>query len=191
MNGSSSASSSLWIGFFCVVLITLSPPLAAAAEHRAGEEPAEGDEGTAKKGEAEGKQGMPGTGEPDLVQGLRVELNRVAFVPGDVVEITVVNERSESVFLPGCPPYRLERFVQDAFEIQAPSGCRSEGIATPVPPGGHSLSYHPKEGDAGSILRISVTFGEGCKENKPLSRANCSDFATLQSRSFRVGQSQE
>ncbi len=119
--------------------------------------------------------------------GVKVETSRQLYEPGDVIEISVVNETGAPIALPGCGSFQLEKFVDDAYVRVPTENCVSEGEALKVDPGSFALTYTPDSDLSGNILRISVAYGTSCEEGRPLSQARCKDFGTVTSTNFRVG----
>jgi len=115
-----------------------------------------------------------------------VDTNRRTYVLGDVVEIVVDNKAGEKVFLPGCQTYQVERFGDERYQPLEGEHCISEGDARAIDPGQFTLQFQPKLEHIGRPLRISLVYGIGCAEQRPLSQARCRDFGTLYSTSFRV-----
>ena len=114
-----------------------------------------------------------------------VDTNRRTYVLGDVVQIVVDNKAGEKVFLPGCQTYQVERF-DERYQPLEGEHCISEGDARAVEPGQITLQFQPKLEHIDRPLRISLVYGIGCSEQRPLSQARCRDFGTEHSPSFRV-----
>ncbi len=117
-----------------------------------------------------------------------VTVDRRAYPPGAPVHIQITNRTGRPIFLPGCASYTLERFDgdQDAFVALPPKRCTWENDAIVVPPGDRTFTFKPPPRDERLILRAVVTYGQGCREGVPLSRARCKHVDTAYSRSFIV-----
>ena len=118
---------------------------------------------------------------------VKVETGRQLYEPGDVVEITITNERGAPIALPGCGSFQVEEFVNESYRPIVVERCVSEGEAMHIAPGPFKLSFTPDGARSGQILRVSVAFGWGCEADKPLSQARCDEFATAYSSNFRIG----
>jgi len=123
--------------------------------------------------------------------GVKVETSRQLYEPGATVEITIVNERAGPISLPGCGSFDVQRFDVESYRSVVVENCVSEGEALLVQPGRFSLNFVPSSAQSGDILRLSVAYGWGCEERKPLSQARCKGFGTAVSSNFRVGKSSE
>lgn len=123
--------------------------------------------------------------------GVRVETSRQLYEPGDKVEISVVNEAGAAISLPGCGSFQLEAFEDDSYVRVPTESCVSEGEALEVEPGTFALSFAAASSHSGKILRISVAYGQGCEEGRPLSQARCKSFGTAVSTNFRVGRNSD
>jgi hypothetical protein len=119
--------------------------------------------------------------------GVTVTLSQQAYAQGDVVTVTIENATGKTLFVPGCHPFEVQGFKEEAYARVPREPCTSEGVAKALEPGTHELSYTTGEAEGAGIFRISVVYGWGCAENTPLGRARCEDFATVLSGSFRVG----
>ncbi len=122
---------------------------------------------------------------------VKVETSRQLYEPGDTVEIAVVNEGTDAVYLPGCASFTLEVFQAESYQRVPIEKCASEGEALEIPNGQYDLSFVSSNDLSGNILRVSVTYGWGCEGARPLSQARCKDFATATSSNFRVGKTKE
>ncbi len=122
-----------------------------------------------------------------------VAIGQRAYPAGASVEIRVINATRRPIYLPGCASYTLERFDdrRDTFVPLPPRRCEWENNAIVVPPGDRTFSVKPRVGGARAILRAVVTYGVGCREGVPLTRARCSRVDTAYSRSFVVLQATE
>ncbi len=118
--------------------------------------------------------------------GVTIDTNRRTYFVGDVVDIVVENKTPSKVFIPGCQPYQVERFGDERFEAIEGEHCIAEGDARAVGPGKRTLQFHPKAEHVDRPLRVSLVYGLGCAEKRPLSQARCTDFVTIYTRSFRV-----
>ena len=118
---------------------------------------------------------------------VKLETSRALYEPGDTVEITITNARSGPIFLQGCGTLQLELFEAETYVPVAVEKCVSEGEAQKVPPGDLTLSFTPGNTRSGQILRVSVAYGWGCEDGKPLSQSRCDDFGTVRTTNFRVG----
>ena len=118
---------------------------------------------------------------------VKLETSRSLYEPGDTVEITITNARSGPIFLSGCGALQLEIFEAESYAPVTVEKCVSEGEALKAPPGELALSFTPGNTRSGQILRVSVAYGWGCEEGKPLSQARCEEFATVRTSNFRVG----
>ncbi len=117
-----------------------------------------------------------------------VTVDRRAYPPSSPVNIRIDNRTGHTIYLPGCASYTLERFddEQDAFVPMPPRRCTWENNAIPVPPGERTFTFKPPPKDERLILRAVVTYGQGCRDGVPLSRARCNRVDTARSRSFIV-----
>ena len=150
-----------------LVLVLVGAPIAHSQEEKAEDPP-----------EAKAPPAPP--------SGVALDLSRSMYAPGDLAEVTVNNNRKDSVFLAGCGSYQIELFEAETYSPLPGEHCVSEGEAIEVPPGTHTLAYTPGPELSGKILRVSVSFGWGCEAGRELSQARCADFATVSSTSFRV-----
>ena len=105
---------------------------------------------------------------------------------GDLVALHIENNSGKPIYVPGCHPFEVEEFRNDAYTRVKREPCSWEGTAVALPPGKHSFSYQTSTDDKG-IYRLSVTYGWGCNEELPLSHSRCEDFTTAYSGSYRVG----
>ena len=115
-----------------------------------------------------------------------VTTTQQAYVPGDAVSIALENNTGGPIFLPGCHPFEVEEFKEDAYLRVQRDPCAWEGNAVKLDPGQHEFTFQTTEEDADRIFRISVAYGIECREGTALSRGRCSTFATAVSASFRV-----
>jgi len=115
-----------------------------------------------------------------------VETNRRTYVLGDQVQISLSNKTAEKVFVPGCQSIQVERFGDDRYEPLPGEHCVAEGNAKALEPGTSEFLFKPKKENLDAPLRVSMVFGIGCVENRPLSQARCRDFGTAYTQSFRV-----
>ena len=117
-----------------------------------------------------------------------VSVDRRAYPPGISGNIRVDNKTRHPLFPPGCASYPLERFDKksDGFVPLPPRRCTWENNAIPVPPGDRTFTFKPPPRDERMILRAVVTYGVGCRDGVPLSRARCKRVDTAYSRSFVV-----
>lgn len=109
------------------------------------------------------------------------------YAQGDEVTVVIQNDSGSTIFVPGCHPFELESFQEEAYARVPRDICKWEGVARALPAGKHELTYTTSEGTGKGIFRISVVYGSGCREGVPLGRARCEDFTTAVSGSFRVG----
>jgi hypothetical protein len=116
-----------------------------------------------------------------------VTVGQQVFAPGDRVTIAVENNTGAVIFLPGCHPFEVEEFRNDAYTRVRREPCSWEGTATAIEPGRHEFDYATSPDDDNGIFRISVTYGWGCKGGIALGQARCEDFSSSLSASYRVG----
>ena len=116
-----------------------------------------------------------------------VTVGQPVYAAGDRVTVTIENKTGEAIFLPGCHPFEVEEFRNDAYSRVRRDPCTWEGIATRLEPGSHEFDYATSPDDDNGIFRISVTYGWGCNEALPLGQARCVDFSSSLSASYRVG----
>ena len=115
-----------------------------------------------------------------------VDTNRRTYVLGDLVQISLKNNSGEKIFIPGCQSFQVERFGSERYETLPGEPCIAEGDARMLEAGTTDFSFQPKKPHLDSPLRISMVYGVGCSEQRPLSQARCRDFGTVYSPSFRV-----
>jgi hypothetical protein len=115
-----------------------------------------------------------------------VSASQEIFAAGDLVTLHVENNSGKPIYVPGCHPFEVEEFRNDAYTRVKRDPCTWEGIAATLPPGKHEFNYQTSTDDKG-IYRLSVTYGWGCNEGLPLSHSRCDDFTTAYSGSYRVG----
>ena len=115
-----------------------------------------------------------------------VDTNRRTYVLGDKVQISLNNKTAEKIFVPGCQSIQVERFGDDRYELLPGEHCVAEGNARALEPGKSEFLFQPKKEHLGPPLRVSMVFGIGCTEQRPLSQARCRDFGTVYTQSFRV-----
>jgi hypothetical protein len=96
------------------------------------------------------------------------------------------NNSGGPIFLPGCHPFEVEEFKEDAYLRVKRDACAWEGLAVKLDPGLHEFTFQTSEEDAERIFRISMAYGTGCREGTALSRGKCTEFGTAESASFRV-----
>jgi hypothetical protein len=115
--------------------------------------------------------------------GVTVRVDQRAYGEGVPVKVEVTNRLGERVFLHGCASYAIERFVDDRFVPLAPLRCEWEEDAIALETGSRTFEFSPPH-DERSIYRLVVTYGLGCREGVPLSRAQCARFGTAYSSTF-------
>jgi hypothetical protein len=120
-----------------------------------------------------------------------IETSRSLYEPGEVVQATVKNERKTTIFVGGCGALVAERLEDESYSPVRGEPCVTEGQAVRIEPG-EEMAFEIKEaGKSGEVRRVSLAFGWGCNDERPLSQARCTEFATAASPSFRVGRRQE
>jgi len=115
-----------------------------------------------------------------------LEPARTIFEAGETIEFRVVSERNSPIFIPGCGALQPEIFVEDRYDVLPPPSCADEGVGRVLNPGTNSLRLDPPPELVGETARVSMVYGIGCVEGRPLSRARCSDFNTVWSGNFRL-----
>jgi hypothetical protein len=115
-----------------------------------------------------------------------VDTNRRTYILGDLVQISLENNSGEKIFIPGCQSFQVERFGSERYEPLPGAPCIAEGEARMLEAGTTDFSFQPKKAHLDSPLRISMVYGVGCSEQRPLSQARCRDFGTVYTHSFRV-----
>ncbi len=120
-----------------------------------------------------------------------IEPSRMLYEPGEVVQATVTNKRAEAIFVGGCGAVVSERLEDERYEPSRGEPCVTEGRAVKIEPGGEKAFELKEAGKSGDVRRLSLAFGWGCDETRPLSQARCKEFATAVSPSFRVGRRSE
>ncbi len=123
--------------------------------------------------------------EPSKID-VTVDTNRRTYVLGDKVQISLNNKTGEKIFVPGCQSIQVERFGDDQYELLPGEHCVAEGNAREVEPGKSEFLFQPREEHLGPPHRVSMVFGIGCTQQRPLSQARCRDFGTVYTQSFRV-----
>ncbi len=116
-----------------------------------------------------------------------LETSRSLYEPGEVVEATVTNKRAGTIYVGGCGAVVAERLDDERYEPVVGEPCVTEGRAVKIEPGAEMKFEIKEAGRSGDVRRLSLAFGWGCNDDRPLSQARCQDFATAVSPSFRVG----
>jgi hypothetical protein len=119
--------------------------------------------------------------------GVSVETSRSLYEPSEAVKATVTNNRKQAIFIGGCGAVAAQRLEDEMYRTVVEAPCVTEGRAVQIAPG-ESVSFELKGGGkSGEVRRLSVAFGWGCQDARPLSQARCKEFATGVSASYRVG----
>ena len=116
---------------------------------------------------------------------VQLSVDQKAYPPGTRVKVQLQNNLGAKIALPGCASYSIQRFVDDAFVPVPPIRCEWEQDALVVPPGPRVFEFEPPHTER-AILRAVITYGVGCREGVPLSRAGCERFETVYSAPFTV-----
>lgn len=126
------------------------------------------------------------------------------FLPGETVPAYLRNDTNDTVYLPGCADYTVERFDGTTWlgsNLDAVE-CDTEGAARPVQegtiydiahPGGAGLVYPPHTDLGGptppvGMWRICFDVNYGCLPDRPISQAECTRHQKVCTASFTVGE---
>jgi hypothetical protein len=100
-------------------------------------------------------------------------------------QATLVNDSDEEIFVPGCPSLSIDRWDGADWIAEGDSVvCVWEGLATPVGPG-EELVYEFRSDTIGT-RRSSLTIGQGCDPDQPLSEEACCRVDEVVSNEFDV-----
>jgi hypothetical protein len=114
-----------------------------------------------------------------------VTTNQSGYHAMESVNAMLTNNTQDSVFLPGCSAFALEKEVSGAWVAKGPTKvCVWEGVAQQVKAG---ATFAESLGtlDAGT-WRVVASYSVGCKPGQPLSQAGCLSSATVESTPFKV-----
>jgi hypothetical protein len=112
--------------------------------------------------------------------------DKTSYAAAEKVAASLVNNLSESAFLPGCSAFSWQKQVSGSWVDQGPDKvCFWEGYAFELKAGAtFAESLLPK---GAGTFRLSASYGLGCTPGKPLSQASCKSTHKTVSEAFTVG----
>ncbi len=115
-----------------------------------------------------------------------VETDKLVYERGETIHLKVSNGLAESIFLPGCNRFEIERRDADRWHLVYELRCFWEGFALEVKAEAKEGLERDCTGFQPGRYRVHVRYQQGCKKDKPMSQAACTGGGECISPEFRI-----